>query len=120
MATLKYSIVGKKSPSEIRIRYINGRLIDTATGINIFIDPKYWDGENQRIRNVIAVPNRDKMNSKLAELRIHIFNAANDNFMEGEGEILNKIWLQKSVAKFFNRPSMELKKAPEYHKVYLY
>lgn len=117
MATLKYSIVGKKSPSEIRIRYINGRLIDTATGINIFIDPKYWDDENQRIRNVIAVPNRDKMNSKLAELRIHVFNAANDDFMEGE--ILNKVWLEKSVAKFFNRPSNELKKAPEYHKLYL-
>lgn len=116
MATLNYSIVGTKSPSEIRIRYINGRLVDTATGINVFIDPKYWDKENQRIRNVIAVPNRDKLNSKLSELKIHVFNAANENFMEGE--IINKTWLEKSVAKFFNRPSLELKKTPEYHKVY--
>ncbi|TDD77166.1 integrase [Flavobacterium caseinilyticum] len=117
MATLKYYIVGKKSPSEIRIRFISGRSTDTGAGINVFIDPKYWDQDNQKIRNVIAVPNRDKLNSKLSELKIHLFNAVNEDFMEGE--ILNKIWLEKSVAKFFNRPSNELKKAPELHKLYL-
>lgn len=117
MATLKYFISGKKNPTEIKTRYLNGRSIDIVSGTNLFVDTKHWDLNNQKIRNVIAVPDRDKINSKLADLKNHILNSANVDFMEGE--ILNKIWLEKSIAKFFNRPSNELKKAPEYHKLYL-
>lgn len=117
MATITYRIVGKKNPSEIRLRYLNGRKTDIDAGIQIFVDPKYWDKENQKIRNVIAVPNRDKINTKLAELKIHVFNDANFDFMEGE--ILNRLWLEKSIAKFYNRPGDELKKAPVLHKIYL-
>lgn len=117
MATLKYRIVGKKNPAEIRTRFLRGKEIDIDAGIKVFIDPKFWDFENQRIRNVIAVPNRDELNTKLTELKLHIFNAANLDFMEGE--ILNKIWLEKTIAKFYNRPSDELRKAPELHKIYL-
>jgi site-specific recombinase XerD len=117
MATLNYSIVGKKNPSEIRIRYVNGKLIDYGAGTKLFVDPKNWDKKNQKIKNVIVVPDRDKINAKLSELKIHIFNAANMDFMEGE--ILNKIWLEKSIAKFFNRPSAELKKTIDFHKIYL-
>jgi hypothetical protein len=38
MATLRTFYIVKKSPAEIRIRYINVDLL-TATGINVFIDP---------------------------------------------------------------------------------
>lgn len=117
MATLNYFISGKKNPTEIKVRYLNGRAIDINSGTNLFIDSKFWDTKNQKIKNVIAVPDRDKINSKLMELKIHVLNAANVDFMEGE--ILNTIWLKKSIAKFFNRPSDELKKAPELHKLYL-
>lgn len=117
MATINYKISGTKNPSEIRIRFRNGRSIDIDAGIQIFIDPKYWDKENQKIRNVIAVPNRDKINTKLAELKLHVFNDSNFDFMDGE--ILNRLWLEKSIAKFYKRPGDELKKAPELHKVYL-
>jgi hypothetical protein len=117
MATLKHFISGKKNPTEIKIRYLNGRAIDIVSGTNLFVDPKNWDSKNQKIKNVIAVPDRDKINSKLTELKLHIFNAANMDFMEGE--IFNKIWLERSIAKFFNRPSGELKKVTEFHKIYL-
>lgn len=117
MATITYKISGTKNPSEIRLRFRNGRSTDISVGIQIFIDPKYWDINNQKIRNVIAVPDRDKMNSKLVLLREHVFNAVNSDFTEGE--ILNRIWLEKSIAKFYNRPANELKKAAELHKVYL-
>jgi len=117
MATLKFFISGKKSPTEIKIRYLNGRAIDIVAGTKLFVEGKNWDEKNQKIRNVISVPDRDKLNSKLLELKNHIFNAYNMDFTEGE--ILNRIWLEKSIAKYFNRPSEELKKEPEYHKIYL-
>jgi len=117
MATLKLFISGKKSPSEIKVRYLNGRAIDIVAGTKLFILSSAWDEKNQKIRNVISVPDRDKLNSKLLELKNHIFNASNMDFTEGE--ILNRIWLEKCIAKYFNRPSNELKKAPEYHKIYL-
>ena len=117
MATIKFLISGKKTPAEIKVRYLNGRKIDILCGAKLFVDPKNWDEKNQKIRNVISVPDRDKINSKLIELKLHIFNAANVDFIEGE--ILNRIWLEKTISKFFNRPSVDAKKAIEYHKIYL-
>lgn len=117
MATLKLFVSGKKTPSEIKIRYLNGRAIDVVAGTKLFVEEKNWDPKNQKIRNVISVPDRDKLNSKLLELKNHIFNASNMDF--SEGEILNRIWLEKCIAQFFKRPSGELKKAPEFHKIYL-
>lgn len=117
MATIKFFISGKKNPSEIKVRYLNGRAIDLTSGINIFVDEKNWDSKNQKIRNVISVPDRDKINARIADLKNHIINSANVDFIEGE--ILNTFWLKKTIAKFFNRPSDELKKAPELHKIYL-
>jgi len=117
MATLKFLISGKKSPTEIKIRYLNGRAIDIIAGTKLFVEAKNWDEKNQKIRNVISVPDRDKINSKLIELKLHIFNSANSDFMDGE--ILNRIWLEKCIAKFFNRPSVDAKKAIEYHKLFL-
>jgi integrase len=117
MATVKFFISGKKNPSEIKVRYLNGRATDLVCGISLFVEEKNWDAKNQKIRNVISVPDRDKINSKLADLKNNIFNAANVDFMEGE--ILNISWLKKTISKFFNRPAGELKKAPEYHKIYL-
>jgi len=117
MATLNFFISGKKTPSEIKARYLNGRAIDIAAGTNLFVESKNWDPKNQKIRNVISVPDRDKINTKLAELKIFVFNASNMDFTEGE--ILNRIWLEKCIAKFFKRPEGEAKKAIEYHKIYL-
>ena len=117
MATIKFLISGKKTPAEIKVRYLNGRKIDILCGAKLFVDPKNWDEKNQKIRNVISVPDRDKINSKLIELKLHIFNAANVDFIEGE--ILNRIWLEKTISKFFNRPSVDAKKTIEYHKIYL-
>lgn len=116
MATINYRIVGTKNPSEIRLRLLNGRATDIDAGIQIFIDPEYWDKKNQRIRNVIAVPQRDAINTKLAELKLHVFNSLNFDFTNGE--ILNRIWLEKSIAKFYNRPSKSLKNTIDLHKVY--
>jgi integrase len=117
MATLNYFISGKKNPTEIKTRYLNGRSIDIVSGTNLFVDQKHWDPKNQKIKNVIAVPDRDRINSKLMELKINILNAANVDFMEGE--ILNRIWLEKCIAKFFNRPPIDSKKSIQIYKIYL-
>ena len=117
MATIKFFITGKKNPSEIKVRYLNGRATDLVCGVSLFVEEKNWDAKNQKIRNVISVRDRDKINSKLADLKNNIINAANVDFIEGE--ILNTTWLKKTISKFFNRPAGEFKKAPELHKIYL-
>lgn len=117
MATLKFLISGKKTPTEIKVRYLNGRAIDIVAGTKLFVDSKNWDDKNQKIRNVISVPDRDKINNKLIELKAYIFNASNVDFIDGE--VLNRIWLEKCISKFFNRPSVDEKKNIEYHKLYL-
>jgi site-specific recombinase XerD len=116
MATLKFFISGKKEPAEIKIRYLNGRAIDLICGTNLFVMSANWDKKNEKIRNVISVPDRDKINFKLADLKNHILNDANISFMDGG--VLNRIWLEKAVSKFFNRPSDSVKKAIELHKIY--
>lgn len=117
MATLKFFISGKRNPSEIKVRYLNGRTIDITTGTNLFVEAKNWDEKNQKIRNVISVQDRDKINLKLIELKSYIFNASNVDFMEGE--IYNKLWLDKCINTFFKRPSVDDNKKIDYKKVYL-
>jgi hypothetical protein len=53
--------------------------------------------ENQKIRNVIEIENRDEINSKLAKLKIHIIDEHNIAFMDGK--IIDKQWIDNSISK---------------------
>lgn len=107
MASTKLLIKGQRNPSNIYIRFTHTKSIDIMTTINVFVNPKNWDDKNQKIKNVIEVPNRDEINSKLSKLKIEIIDMFNSDFMNGE--IISKVWLEDSVSKFFNRPKDEKK-----------
>ena len=106
MATVKYLFKSKKESSNLYCRFSNTRAIDLWAPINIFLNPNYWNQEEQKIRNVIAVKNRDDINKKLSLLKIHIVDDFNKDFMEGE--IIDKDWLKKTISDFFNRPKTEV------------
>ncbi len=102
MASVKYYM--KDNPT-IYIRFSNGRMFDFTSTSNISIDPKYWDAKQQKVKNVLAVPNRDLINEKLALLKLNIINKFNTSYMLGE--TIDKPWLDNTVREFFNRPEKE-------------
>lgn len=117
MATVKFSVRGKGEFSQITLRYVNSKIIDERVGINIYVNPIYWDEKKQRIKNVLAVPDRDEINEKLGKLALFVLGKGNTDYSNSED--LNKLWLERTIAAFFKRPDGELKKAPEPHKIYL-
>lgn len=112
MATTNLTLKGKN----IYLRFINGRAINLNIPINISVDPKHWDKKQQKIRNVIAVKNRDEINRKLAYLKIYVLDEFNLSYINGD--IIDKFWLQNIVSNFFNRPINEVNNKNENHNVY--
>lgn len=112
MASVKYFM--KKNPS-IYVRFTNGKMFDISASSQISIDPKYWDKKHQKIKNVIAVTNRDKINEKLALLKIHIINSFNESYITGE--VIDRNWLNNTIKTFFNRPEKD--DANQKHCIYL-
>lgn len=106
MATVNYLFKGKKNPANLYCRFTNTRSVDLWATTNIFLNPEYWDQGNQKIRNVIVVKNRDEINKKLTQLKIHIIDCFNIDFMNGE--IIDKDWLKKTITLFFKRPNTEI------------
>lgn len=102
MASVKYLM--KNNPS-IYVRFTNGKMFDISTKTNIAVDPKYWDKKNQKIKNVSSIPNRDKINEKLALLKFKIINDFNASYVSGD--TIDKHWLESSIVRFFKRPKKE-------------
>ena len=116
MATINFRIKSKSNPSPIYIRFRDKKIFDIETKIGLFINPTFWDIPKQRIRNVIDVPNRNEINEKIAKLPIHIIDAYNQAYLSGE--IITKIWLDKVISNFFNRPELTTSGAIDETKIY--
>lgn len=116
MATINYSIRSKKSPANIYVRFINGRRYNIATALPLAINIKHWDAKNQKIRNVIEVPNRDEINKNLSHLKLHILDSFNLSFVNGD--IIDTQWLSKICFEFFKRPILESNSKVDRSKIY--
>ena len=116
MATVNYSLRSKKSPTSIYVRFINGRAYNIASPLPLSVRPEHWDKNNQKIRNIIQVRNRDEINKRLALLKIHIVDAFNISFVNGD--IIDTEWLRKTCFEFFNRPNDEGRKKADKSKIY--
>jgi hypothetical protein len=103
MASIKLYTKGK-TPT-IYLRFTNGKMFDLSASTNLYILPQYWDKKNQKIKNVLDVPNRDEINGKLLGLKLHILNQYNIDYTNGG--IIDKQWLNKAVSDYFNRPARE-------------
>lgn len=116
MATVSFILKSKKDPAHIYARFTNGRGVDFPAGTGLYINPIYWDKKNQKIRNVISVPNREAMNSKLEKLKIYVIDRFNMDY--SEGEIIDKDWFARTIKQYFNRPKGEETKQNIDHKIY--
>lgn len=104
-------------PCAIYIRFTERRTIDLKVNTGLYIQQSHWDAKNKRIRNVIDVPNRDDINSKLAKLQIGVVDQYNADY--SNGVTINSQWLKAYIKTFFNRPVEELKKSTPSHEIYL-
>lgn len=116
MASTTILLKGTKNPSPIYIRFTEGKRLDFVVKTGLSISPKFWDKKARKIRNVIDVPNRDEINSKLAKLQIAIIDRYNVDFINGV--LIDGKWLERAVKNFFNRPVEEIRKTPD-HQIYL-
>jgi integrase len=105
MATLNYLVKGKKNFTNILIRFKNGRKFDYTSSTELKVDPKNWSKAKQKIKNTVGDKTKDAINNHLTDLRKHILDTFNlDN---AAGVYIDKQWLQKQIALYFNRPLNE-------------
>lgn len=116
MATTNLIVKGAKNPASVYLRLALGRGSDITVKTGIAVNPKHWDKRQRKIRNVIDEPNREEINNRLAKLQLYIIEQRNLDY--SAGEIIDREWLEKTIAKFFARPD-EGKAKPQEWKIYL-
>lgn len=116
MATVNYSLRSSKNSAKIYVRFINGRSYNIATAIPITVKPEHWDKNHQKIRNVIEVKNRGEINRRLSLLKVHIVDAFNLSFVNGD--VIDTQWLKDTCNNFFKRPMFEKAGKADKSKIY--
>lgn len=106
MATINYLIKGEKNVTNILLRFKNGRKCDLTATTDLKVEPKRWSVAKQKVKLTADDTTKDEVNNKLAELEKYIFEEFNSD--NSKGEHINKHWLRKKIANFFNRPIDEL------------
>ena len=102
MATINYLIKGEKNATNILLRFKNGRKCDLTATTDLKVEPKRWSSAKQKVKLTADDTTKDEVNQKLAELEKYIFNEFNSD--NSVGEHIDKHWLRKKIANFFNRP----------------
>jgi len=102
MATINYLIKGEKNATNILLRFKNGRKFDLTATTDLKVEPKRWSAAKQKVKLTAADTTKDEVNNKLIELEKFIFDEFNSD--NSKGEFIDKFWLRKKIANFFNRP----------------
>lgn len=105
MSTINYLVKGKKNFSNILIRFKNGRKFDYTTSTELKVEPKNWSQAKQKVKNTVGDKTKDAINNHLSDLKKHIFD--NFNLDNATGVYIDKQWLKKQIAFYFNRPLNE-------------
>lgn len=114
MPTVNYNIKSKEKSAKLYLRFTNTRQLDTFVPLNIFVEVSEWDKKKQCLKNANINPINAKINSKLSNLKTHILDSFNLDYMDGI--IIDKDWVKNTINKFFNRPLEETNKE---YKIYL-
>ena len=117
MATVNFNLLGKSTPSNIYCRFIHTREYQFRVRTNILINPKFWNAKQQKIKNTLEVKNRNDINRKLSFLKQHIIDDFNESY--SNGVLIDKLWLENSIKKFFKRPTEDFKEKIPDRQIYL-
>jgi len=107
MSTINYLIKGKKNFTNILIRFKNGRKFDYSSSTELKVEPKQWSIAKQKVKVIAGDKTADKINNHLTKLKKHVLD--NFNLDNATGVFIDKQWLNKTIAEYFNRPLNEEK-----------
>lgn len=102
MATINYLVKGEKNVTNILLRFKNGRKFDLTVSTDLKVEPKKWSSAKQKVKLTADDTTKDEVNNNLIALEKFIFNEFNSD--NSKGEFIDKYWLRKKIANFFNRP----------------
>jgi len=105
MSTLNYVVKGKKNFSNILIRFKNGRKFDYTISSELKVEPKNWSQTKQKVKNTARDKTKDTINNHLLDLKKYVID--NFNLDNAKGIYIDKEWINKKVALYFNRPLNE-------------
>ncbi len=112
MAVIKFLVRGTSEASNIIVRFRNGRKFDYSTSTGLQTNPKYWDDNRQRVKNVKAIKNSNKINNQLDKLIPHINDSHLNDYSKGVA--ITKEWFIETIHAFFNQSTEKNE-----HKVYM-
>jgi integrase len=110
MASVKFLLRNKKATKFVTIYYaVNLSAKSRVRGATkLKIHPKYWDDENQRVRNMSDVSEiKDNLNFKLTDFKKFILKKINDYDFYDTSEI--EIQLKKDINIYFGKTIKEKK-----------
>ena len=93
MARLKFRIRGKKDPSPIYARFINGKSIDFEIKSGYYCNPNYFNHNKGTVKNIAEFKDKHNLQSSLDELKSDILRSLNTS------SIQDKDWLQRQINK---------------------
>ncbi|WP_278010987.1 phage integrase SAM-like domain-containing protein [Flavobacterium gyeonganense] len=105
MATLKFYIKTKGNPSNIYVRFIQGREIDCYARTNILIDPKLWSDKKNDLKPLVDNETKELYRSRIDELKNVIIKSFNKDF--SDGNLINSKWLSSLIDSHYKRPTNE-------------
>ncbi|MEQ9404804.1 MAG: phage integrase SAM-like domain-containing protein [Cyclobacteriaceae bacterium] len=119
MANVKFLIKNlRKNPSNVLVRFVNGRAFDFKRSTGILIDPKDWNNNKGKLRSTASVEDIDKKNNDLQRLKSHILDEYDDDYKKGVR--IDSEWLKKTIDDYHNQsPSIDLDFLTYYGKNYI-
>jgi len=98
MATIKYFIrPGKKNPTSIYVRFKSGNEVDQTAKSGIHVRKENWSAGSQLLKQRAEISNKDTLNDKLKEIRLHIENEFNEVHDKSDP---GKDWLKTTIEKY--------------------
>ena len=103
MATVKLLVRGKGNPSNLYVRFVDGRNLDISTRTSILINPKHWDKKSSNLKNLKDIKDRFKKYQNFERLKLFLLEQYSDAFISGD--VTDRKWLLNTVNLFYNRPT---------------
>ena len=103
MASIRFFIrpgKNKNNPTNIILRFVDGKKIDLHSKTQLIILPKYWK-VNKRGEVILSMdfPEKDKLKYKIELLRRFVIDSYNKEPNKNE---LNSVWLKNLIDRYFN------------------
>ena len=100
MASIKYSIRGKRNPSKISVRLKIDKNNDFKRAIPVFVNPAYFNNKSGKVRNVAEFTDKQNIQNTLDEFQHYLMQRFNKAHQKGE--FINSDWLNESIEDYFN------------------